>query len=406
MRGVRKALLWLLAVACGVGLVGWNVGRFHGAEAQVRTKNLDFLPSPVVARAMAIGQTSTVAKLRWIDSFAYFQLQLDKRDDRVAGTGSSGGFQRLYDMLIALDPKFEPFYEHASLCTSGLLQQHHIALGYLMKGTLELPHSTSMWRNAAAMLHAQFGYGERKPELFVDFLRQWADSELDPEQRQAVWVWQANLARLKYAGLAQMPQWFERLRKSKPDTPMGDYIEGVVREQLARFGVSELQAIADAARLGSMTKAASIAEILDPAAIRARYPQGVPEFSPVVELPGGVYTTIGDPWGYPYALSDGSVVSPGWERVRYEQRLVGLNATLEAKHRAGETIPSRVEEFDAAAIYVHPAPLGASLRVEKDQIVVDWLPPTQTPYDVRALAQADIDEQRAMLRAAPRSPLR
>ncbi|MBA3847464.1 MAG: hypothetical protein H0X45_12590 [Planctomycetes bacterium] len=401
----KSAALWLLALVCAGGLIGWNVGRFHGAEAKIRTKNLDFLPSPTVARAMALGQASSAAKLRWIDSFAYFQLQLDKRDDRVSGTGSSGGFQRLYDMLIGLDPLYEPFYEHASLCTSGLLEQHHLALGYLLRGTLEKPHSTSLWRNAAAMLHAQFQYGERKPELFDDFLKQWAEHELDPDQRQAVWVWQANLARQKFAGLSQLPQWFERLRASKSRTPMGDYIEGVVREQLARYGVNELQALADATRSSRLVKPVSIGEILDPVAVHARYPQGVPEFSPVVARPGG-FTTIGDPWGYPYALVDGTVVSPGWERVRYEQRLAGLNYALDERRRAGERLPERIADLPGAGIDVPPAPIGASLRLDDGQVIADWSPPPQAPWDVRMLAQADQNEQRAMLKATPRAPLR
>ncbi|HYE04909.1 MAG TPA: hypothetical protein VEL07_05230 [Planctomycetota bacterium] len=405
MKRARRAAVWLLALVCAVALIGWNVGRFHGAEARIRTKNLDFLPSPTVARAMALGQASTAAKLRWIDSFAYFQLQLDKRDDRVSGSGSSGGFQRLYDMLIGLDPLFEPFYEHASLCTSGVLEQHHLALGYLLRGTMEKPHSTSLWRNAAAMLHAQFQYSERRPDLFDDFLKQWAEHELDPDQRQAVWIWQANLARQKFAGLAQLPQWFERLRASSPRTPMGDYIEDVVREQLARYGVNELQALADATSARRLAAPVTLGEILDPAAIQARYPQGVPEFSPVVPLPGG-FATLGDPWGYPYALVDGKVVSPGWERVRYEQRLAALNHYFETRRSSGEEIPERVADLPGAGIELPPPPLGASVRLDDGRLVAEWTPPPQTPYDVRMLAQADINEQRAMLRAGPRVPPR
>src|SRR5262245_34756719 len=100
---------WLGMAACAAALIGWNAQRFVGAESRIRMKDLEFFPTPVVAKLMAMGQDNTVAKLRWIDSFSYFQLQIDRRDDTVAGDDkTSGGFQRLYDTLIALDPLFEP----------------------------------------------------------------------------------------------------------------------------------------------------------------------------------------------------------------------------------------------------------------------------------------------------------
>src|ERR1043165_3865084 len=101
--------LGLVIVAGAVALLGWNSSRFLTAKHEIRAKDLDFLPAPEVAGVLALGHANTLAKLRWIDSFAYFQFQLDRQDDRVAGGGS--GFQRLYATLIQLDPRFEPFYE-------------------------------------------------------------------------------------------------------------------------------------------------------------------------------------------------------------------------------------------------------------------------------------------------------
>ena len=121
----RLGLPFVLA-CCALALVGWNISRFVGAEGRIRAKDLTFLPVPEVARLLAVGHTNTVAKLRWIDSFAYFQWQLDRQDDRVAGGGS--GVERLYATLIQLDPNFRVFYEHAAINLSGVLSHHQSAL--------------------------------------------------------------------------------------------------------------------------------------------------------------------------------------------------------------------------------------------------------------------------------------
>src|SRR5476649_285062 len=152
---LRTFSLAALGLLCAGTLIGWNFSRFVGAQEQIYSKDLDFLPTPEVAKLLCFGHSNTISKLRWIDSFAYFQLQLDRRNDRLSGDGP-GGFRRLYDTLIELDPLFEPFYQHAALCTGGLLGQNYIALGYLLRGLINLPHQTSLWRHAAAMLVANF----------------------------------------------------------------------------------------------------------------------------------------------------------------------------------------------------------------------------------------------------------
>ena len=132
---MRRSALVLIMAVLALGLIGWNASRFIGAEARIRTKDLSFLPSPVVGHLLALGHQSTVAKLRWIDSFAYFQLQLDRKDDRVAGTGESA-FVRLYDLLISLDDHFLPFYEHAVLNLGGIQNRPGDTLSVIQRGLL------------------------------------------------------------------------------------------------------------------------------------------------------------------------------------------------------------------------------------------------------------------------------
>jgi hypothetical protein len=141
-----KRSLWLpLACCCTAALLCWNGSRFIGAKAKIRMKDLTFLPSPQTARLLTLGHNNTVAKLRWIDSFAYFQMQLERKDDTVASTGDSA-FGRLYDTLIALDPHFIPLYEHALLNLAGLLSHHQAILSLLQRGLIDNPHSTVLWR--------------------------------------------------------------------------------------------------------------------------------------------------------------------------------------------------------------------------------------------------------------------
>ena len=45
------ALGLALVIAAG-GLISWNVSRFIGAESRTRTKNITFLPPPVLAEAL------------------------------------------------------------------------------------------------------------------------------------------------------------------------------------------------------------------------------------------------------------------------------------------------------------------------------------------------------------------
>ena len=75
------------------------------------------------------------------------------------------------DTLIALDPKFLPFYQHAVLNTGGIMTHYGAALGFALRCTHELPHDFSGWQMAAAELVTHFKWDERQPEAFDRFLR-------------------------------------------------------------------------------------------------------------------------------------------------------------------------------------------------------------------------------------------
>lgn len=193
-----------------VGLAGWNASRFIGAEPRIRTKDLTFLPSVEVGRLLSLGHTNTAAKLRWIDSFAYFQLQLDRKDDRIVGTGESA-FLRLYQLLTGLDPYFQPFYEHSTLNLGGIQNRHGETLALLQHGLLHQPHNPQLWRLVAVELYAAFHWEERQPEAFDAVLSQWHAAMEDPQQAQQVWDWKAAFARRREPGLEQLPYWLAQL---------------------------------------------------------------------------------------------------------------------------------------------------------------------------------------------------
>ena len=139
------------AVALALALVGLNGQRFLHAKPEIRTKDLAFLPSPIAAELMCWGHRNTLAKMRWIDSFAYFQLQLDRGDDRIAGT-TEHAFDRLYRTLIHLDPRFPDYYDHAALTIGGIQNRPASVLQFFMTGLLWRPQATSLWRQSAVIL--------------------------------------------------------------------------------------------------------------------------------------------------------------------------------------------------------------------------------------------------------------
>lgn len=407
MSGWRTHALSAAMVVGAVVLIGWNSSRFLAAKPEIRAKNLDFLPAPETARVLALGHTNTLAKLRWIDSFAYFQFQLDRKDDTVAGGGS--GFRRLYETLIALDPKFQPFYEHAAMNTSGVLGRHWIALGFLLRGIQELPQSRELWRNTGTTLKTFFSFDTRHPLLFDAFLAQWEAAEQQPEGKRMVWDWKRSFGSQAFAGLEQLDYWMDQLRGTSPGTPNGDYVDGTIRQLLSRFGARELngllanwrvmrggvplnrEQLVDNLSLINPFQAVvedgpilrSLGELLDIRLVRRRYPTGLPEYGPLV-VDGGKLSLRSDPYGCPWRLVDGRVVvSVGQLRAAYEQELRSLSAKLLEHAQKNGRWPTTLDEVTAAGVSVPVLPDSGKVRLDGHQLVVDWAVEAGAPWPLR-----------------------
>lgn len=400
-----RGLTVLMLVGAGV-LLGWNTSRFLVAKPEIRAKDLEFLPAPETARVLALGHNNTLAKLRWIDSFAYFQYQLDRKDDTVAGGGS--GFKRLYETLIELDPKFQPFYEHAAMNTSGVMEQHWISLSFLMRGIQELPQSRELWRSAAANLKTFFAWDSQLPMQFDAFLAQWEAAEDLPEAKRLVWDWKRGFGSHAFKDLEQLPYWLDQLKATKPGTPNGDYIEGTIRELLARYGVRELNALAATWRIvqGGVPRTrqelvenlalidpfrptreegpmlTSFSELLDAGLVRRRYPKGLPPFGPLA-VSDGRLVLRSDPYGRPWTLRDGWVTSTGQVQTSYERNMGKLTAALLDLAQKQGRWPATLDEAKAMGLSLPAAPEGGTVRLDDRRLVVDWAVEAGEPWPLR-----------------------
>ena len=57
----RGLAIWAAIVLLAGGALAWNASRFVGTSVKPRTKELTFLPPPVVAQALAFGQPTAAA---------------------------------------------------------------------------------------------------------------------------------------------------------------------------------------------------------------------------------------------------------------------------------------------------------------------------------------------------------
>ena len=367
-----KHITTIIAVLLLAAVIGWNSVHFLGAKEIIRTKDLTFLPSPEVAQVMAFGHNNSVARLRWIDAFAYFQLQLDRKDDTVAGGGK--GFERLYDTLIALDPLYLPFYQHASLAVGGILGRRDRELGYLMRGIFNIPGQTGLWRQAASVLYVEFTWDERQPILMDQFLASWADAESSDAGRVQVWEWKASMARRRFKGLEQLPYWLDRLGESKAHTPVGDFIEATIREQLVTYATSELTAVAADRRKAGLP-VDRIEDLLDPVRLHVRHLDR--RWGPVDIDDHGQLVLRSDPYGYSYAIVDGAVVSIGKAMHQFERSVATVNMKIANQGKA------TLEAVAAAGVPLPTPPAGASMRMQ-DCYLYPVLPvPPYPPWNIR-----------------------
>lgn len=406
MTNWRGYALGVVMVVGAVVLIGWNSSRFLVAKPEIRAKNLDFLPAPETARILALGHTNTLAKLRWIDSFAYFQFQLDRRNDTVAGGGS--GFKRLYETLIELDPRFESFYEHAALNLSGILGNHMAALGFLMRGNLELPQSTSLWRNTIATCKVFFKLDERHPTQFDDMLAAWEAAETDPDAKRLVWDWKRKFGSDSFTGLEQLPYWLTQLERTTSGTPNGQYVEDTIRDLLARFGKHELEGLLDTWSIASggvpRNRAAlaqnldlidplvptvehgpwpkRLEDLLDPQLIRRRYPKGLPSYGPIA-VEDGRLVLRSDPYGLPWEMAGGEVTSPGRIRAQIEKLVITATANLLDLAQRQGSWPQSLAEAEKLGLVLPKVPPGGTLRLDDRQVVVDWRVEAGAPWQLR-----------------------
>ncbi len=402
-----------MLIGAGV-LIGWNSSRFLTAKPVIREKNLDFLPAPETARVLALGHNNTLAKLRWIDSFAYFQYQLDRKDDRIAGGGS--GFQRLYNTLIELDPKFEPFYEHAALTTSGILNHHGAALGFLMRGNLELPHSTELWRNSAVTLKVFFQWDTKNPELFDAFLTEWEKQEVLPEYKRMVWDWKKHFGHQVFNGLEQLPYWLQQLENTAENTANGKFVDQTVRDILARYGTDELTALLATWRIlqGAIPQTrkelvdnlsfidplqmirdvpspASLSVLTEANLLHLRYPQGLSPFAPFAVVKNGTIVLKNDPYGYPWRMVTEKigdyhvyrVTSPGMERAQIDKLLATATDELLAKAQKSGSWPTSLQEVVEMGVQLPKVPAGCTIRLVDRDLVASWDVEPNEPWQLR-----------------------
>ena len=370
----------VVAVAAGVILLSWNGSRFVHAQARVRTKDLTFLPSPAVARVLCLGHTNSFAKLRWIDSFAYFERQLDVKDDTIQSSGQSA-FERLYRMLVALDPRFLPYYEHASLNLGGVLTRHDIALSVLQGGLLDLPHETKLWRMIAAELSINYR-GESAGANGLDlFLAAWSENELTDAGRESVWDWKKAMGQRLSRELQQVPYWLEQLHHLTPDTPSHTYVLNTLREQVARLGENNLQALVDAYRELHHFPPVTLADATQPEVVTKAFPAGISVLGPL-NFQQGVFSLKTDPFGYAYELVDGKPQSPGWQRLRSTKRAGLMGQKLAEVAKRDGRWPTNVAEAIAAGVEFDALPVGGTWVISGQMVTVEWTPapfPAWTP---------------------------
>lgn len=387
MRG--NLLLWLIAGGIATAVIGWNGARFMATRQQTRTKDLDFLPPPVVAQALSLGQQSALAKLRWIDSFAYFQLQLDRQDDRVAGADRRGGFERLYEALIAMDPWFLPFYEHAVLNTGGVMRQQQVALSFIMRGLSSMPRETALWRMASAELAVSFGLTKRLPAVLDRWLNAWSDHEDDADGRQRVLDWRRGLAFANSEGLETLPYWLEHLRATKPGTPVAEYVESTLRVLLADHGAKELEMVCGALVLPSRVNPIMAPALLpggrlrpDRRLVAIRWPRQAPPWS-AVRWDGTELAVRCDPFGYEWIWSGGRIVSPGREHMRFVQRVSAVRQALEAEANARGRSPRDAAEAAAWGVELPDPPFGGRWSFANRLPEVVWPEPPHQAWPLR-----------------------
>lgn len=377
---VRIVLVVVAVLGLAAGLLAMNVRPFLQAKPEIRSKDLSFLPSPEIIRLLAVGHFNSAQRLRWIDSFAYLQLQFDRRDDTVAGGHS--GFTRLFDGLLALDPHYHQVYQHAAVCLNGIITDPHRALSYLVRGNMEIPDDFFLWQHTAAVLTTNFRWDETHPEAFDAFLTEWAEAMTDPNQREAVLIWRQQHARRSFRGLDIFAYWQDRLVVTTEGSPMARFIEGVMRQELVKYAQDLVTKIRqERAARGLATE--SLNDCLDGDALNAVGIQA--QWGPISAVDGQP-TWRHDPWGWPFGWEDGRLVSPGLKAHQLTEWVHGINDRVRKQAQERGRWPASLAEITEWGISL-PALDDDQELVYRDQVVhLVTEPPSHEPWPLRPSA--------------------
>lgn len=401
------SLLWVVLCLSSAGMMlYWNASKLVGADPLPRMKDLEFVPSAQAMRVMSMGHTNTSAKLRWIDAFSYLQLQFEKRDDTLIGNSEEGGFDRLYDALIDLDPKFEPFYEFAIMSESLLDDRSGtLALRSAQRGCLELPHSMNLWRNLAAHIKARDGYN---PHVLDGILTRWALMAPDERERYHIERWKSRLGVLDLKGLEQLDYWAQQIVANKPKTPLADMAVETLYQQLNRYCKNILQEVYDVQPTGSIDsclrrqswyhvygkddllqlKNAMIVwgPLQLPAAISQRLEQRVQALETFSTISLQSVQLRTDPYGYPYRVVDDRIVSTGEQRFLFKRRIASYNMTLERMAVERGRWPADLDEVHAWLNWKPlTAPSGGQVSWQHNNLRVEFSNEAE-PWPLREMA--------------------
>lgn len=388
--------LLLALLALGGALVGWNISRFLDAKAVIRMDpHLEFLPEPEVAAALALGHRNTVAKLRWIDGFSHLSYQMD----HAATSGSTDGLKRYYRTLIALDPRFPSYYEHAATVLGGLKGDLHAELAFGALGLHHNPTSTRLWAAFVAALSAHYRLEERFPEQMEDILQRWGEIERAKERGAEHFPgdWLAALARRHNRGLEQMTYWGRLLLVSEEGSPQLVIARRTMREQLARYGLDQLQALVASYQARTGAPPVELAQVLGEDDLRAHYagPDAATQpAEPITAVDGG-FELRPDPYGYAYELVEGEVVSPGLATAKWDKRLAWCNQSIRDQAIKRRRWPETLAEATEWGGSLPPVPGGASLEL-RDGLLVRVEPAGLEPWsDAALLAAAGLNPEAA-----------
>jgi hypothetical protein len=257
-----------------------------------------------------------------------------------------------------------------------------------MRGLMELPEDTALWRQAAAELCVNYGWDERQPAALEGFLEQWANAERSENGKRLVLDWEAAMARRHHRGTAQIEYWREQLEQAQPGSPTAAFIERTVREQLSSYCVDELAALADWFRARHGFPPLAARDLLDADLLTMRYPQGLPILGPFV-MRNGVATLREDPFGYPFSIElGGKPRSEGYEHCRIERMLPDRDIAIADVAKRDGRWPRTVDEARAAGVELRELPAGARYRLDEHDLRIDWPPPPGQPWPVRQMLRA------------------